>query len=196
MELILVSLRLRGMKGFDMKKQIMLYGLFLGIGLGLGSLATTLIFHPPRPPKWESKIELTKEEKLKIRELFKEEGKQGFERRKKLNEKRQELKKMMKDPLATEEKLKLQYEEVAVDTKGWTDAQFERSLKVRRIIGPEKMDSFDPFGGPRGLRKGGKRGPAPEDMEIIDRGMNQKEMVPGKDGKLEIREKLNAPEGE
>lgn len=139
-----------------MNKTIM-YGLCIGIGILIGGGVSFLI----KPHHFNhtnfNKLSLSEVEREQIKDLFKEDKGEVKPLVEEMNRVSEELKAKLQDSGSSEEELRKSYQEFQKLKQQLTDRRFEINLKIRKVLGPEKMKNFDvlgPLPGPRHHREG------------------------------------------
>ena len=147
-----------------MKKTIVC-GLFLGLGMIIGSGITVALRPHFFGSHWDHKMKLSTKERAQVKKLF-QEDKEGVKALvEEMEESGQALKTKLKDPNASDEELNQHFQKFHEARQKLTQKRFDMNLKIRKVVGPEKMDNFDvlgpvPFGRP-GKGKGEKDNPPP-----------------------------------
>ena len=135
-----------------MKKNIV-YVLFLTLGVVIGSAGTLIIKGPPHrgPERFHEK--LSKEDREKIKSLFKE-GRGDFkDSARKMEELGKDLREKLKDSKASKEELVVLFNSFSDKQQELMRKRFEMKLKIRDVLGAEKMEGLDVLGPIPGSRK-------------------------------------------
>lgn len=129
-----------------MKKSI-IYGLFVSLGIFIG-LGLSFLIRPPfkHYPRWQEKLNITQEQKDKIKGLFKEDRQTVRSLIEEMEQKSSNLKAALKNPQSTEEDLQSAFKDFNQTRNKLTVRRFKLNLKIREIVGAEKMDNFDLLG--------------------------------------------------
>lgn len=150
---------------FIMNKIYLIAGIFLGIGLVSGFSVATLVFHP-HPPRWEHKMHLTSEDKQKIHELFKQDHESVHPLLEQMEKSQHELKQVLSDNTASDSIIREKFKAFQSAREALTNRRFELNLKIRDIVGPERMNMFDVLGPQPPHQMGPPPGPhGPHEME-------------------------------
>lgn len=155
-------------------KKTVLCGLFLGLGIIIGSsLTVALKSHSPRH---SFKKNWTSEERAQVKKLFKEDKDSIKPLVQEMEKLGQVVKDQLKDPTVSNEELTASFQKFNKAKEKLTQKRFEMNLKIRDSIGAQKMEHFDvlgpvPFGRPEKGFKGPRpgKGPPPPRGERNDR---------------------------
>lgn len=151
--------------------QTRLLGWGVGVGVVLGMAVTFIFVRPPhhRPPPWAKQLDLSKEQKDSIHQIFDKAHEHDRDFFKQLEDNTEALRKDLRNPQIGDDQLRQGFEKVNKLRFEAAQHRFEIDLQIRKIVGPDKMKFFDPMGPPpppHGMHGGGPHpgGPPPDDF--------------------------------
>ncbi len=121
---------------FWMGTTIIFAALFLGMFFSKDG------WHRHDKSAWMSKLQITADQKAKIKDLYSNSRKQRKENRKQLRLLEEKFIEKMSSRNLSEEELRLLHQELIKANNESSQRRFENTLRIRKIIGTEKMREF------------------------------------------------------